>query len=364
MSITVVQRGTDHNNGTNQLTFGFASPLTAGNAVIACIGSVVSPVSSVLLSDSTSLSQRLSILDDFNQVNLTVYDVFNVAGGETTLTVNLGLGNANEQINLQVYEVSGLSGTVDTSTTNSGSGTSFTSGSASTGYSTDFWLGVGQGFSNSTFTLTGPASAWTNFSVINNSAGGFFTRLLSGYQIVSATGSMAYTGTLSPSTNYDAAAVAYEGAATVVSGSGSSVLKLTSTGTGSIRGFATGSSTLLLTTQCTPIVEQKLIISVASQSGTRPSGAEYPAGMGLFGIGGIFGYAGVLEASGLSLSLAMNAGQDQAGNEWPAGLMAVGVYLTPTSQPATPSSGCVLYYSGGSLYALGPSGTPVKLATT
>lgn len=34
------------------------------------------------------------------------------------------------------------------------------------------------------------------------------------------------------------------------------------------------------------------------------------------------------------------------------------------SAPATPDAGCILYYTGGALYAAGPSGTPVKLATT
>lgn len=37
---------------------------------------------------------------------------------------------------------------------------------------------------------------------------------------------------------------------------------------------------------------------------------------------------------------------------------------TVTAVPATPSGGCVLYYKSGALWALGPSGTPVSLATT
>ena len=35
-----------------------------------------------------------------------------------------------------------------------------------------------------------------------------------------------------------------------------------------------------------------------------------------------------------------------------------------SSVPATPSGECVLYYKGGALYAMGPSGNPVHLATT
>lgn len=44
--------------------------------------------------------------------------------------------------------------------------------------------------------------------------------------------------------------------------------------------------------------------------------------------------------------------------------MNVPVALADKPAPPAPASGCLLYYSGGSLYALGPSGTPVALATT
>ncbi len=50
-----------------------------------------------------------------------------------------------------------------------------------------------------------------------------------------------------------------------------------------------------------------------------------------------------------------------------AGVITIGdvVKLAPVgSTPATPASGCLLFYEGGTLYALGPSGNPVAIATT
>ena len=61
----------------------------------------------------------------------------------------------------------------------------------------------------------------------------------------------------------------------------------------------------------------------------------------------------------LLLAVSAVAGTDSFGNTYGAGLT-----LASTGVPAAPAAGCILYYSGGSLYAVGPSNTPVLLATT
>lgn len=72
--------------------------------------------------------------------------------------------------------------------------------------------------------------------------------------------------------------------------------------------------------------------------------------------------------TGLSLVAAL-AGSSTTdpltGTAVPQGLLTQLAYLLPQGQtPATPAADCVLYYKGGSLFALGPSGNPITLATT
>jgi hypothetical protein len=62
----------------------------------------------------------------------------------------------------------------------------------------------------------------------------------------------------------------------------------------------------------------------------------------------------------LLFAVAAAAGTDKFGNPYGQGVN----YPPVSSVPATPSKNCLVYYKGGKLYALGPSGTPVVLATT
>lgn len=113
-------------------------------------------------------------------------------------------------------------------------------------------------------------------------------------------------------------------------------------------------------------VLQLLVVSVAPAAGQTSEGFAYPSGIGLYGIGSLLTYSTPEAASGgLTQSVAQNPGSDSYGNDYPAGMMTFRVTLTDTAAaPETPSSGCILYYDSGKLYALGPSGTPVLLATT
>ena len=151
----------------------------------------------------------------------------------------------------------------------------------------------------------------------------------------------------------------------VITGSGSCTLTLAATGEQA--GLVTGSGVCLLGFDAgsTPVVVQKMIISLAAHAGERPDGTPYPAGMALFGVGGVFGYLDGYENGGLSGSFALVAGSDAAGNAYPAGLMVTQVTLTTVTQtPATPPGGAVLYYKGGTVFALGTSGNPISLGAT
>ena len=73
----------------------------------------------------------------------------------------------------------------------------------------------------------------------------------------------------------------------------------------------------------------------------------------------ILTYASTPSPTDLLLAIASAAGSDGLGNTWGTGLT-----LAPVTAPATPTAGCILYYNSGGLYAVGPSNTPVLLATT
>ena len=109
---------------------------------------------------------------------------------------------------------------------------------------------------------------------------------------------------------------------------------------------------------------QLLIVSVAPAMGTTSEGLDYPAGIGLYGPGAILTYDGPAMAGNLVGSAAAAPGDDGLGNDYPEGVMTPYLNLPDVPAPATPAGGCILYYSSGVLYALGPSGTPVALATT
>jgi hypothetical protein len=70
-------------------------------------------------------------------------------------------------------------------------------------------------------------------------------------------------------------------------------------------------------------------------------------------------YASEPEPTDLLLAIASMPGSDSAGNSWGTGLT-----LESSAVPATPAAGCILYYNSGTLYAVGPSGNPVAIATT
>ena len=106
-----------------------------------------------------------------------------------------------------------------------------------------------------------------------------------------------------------------------------------------------------------------------AQSGPTATGGV-PGGGGAGGTNGVppgnggggqlsLVYAGAPSATELLLAIASIAGSDAFSNSWGAGLT-----LASASAPAAPAAGCILYYSSGSLYAVGPSGVPVLLATT
>lgn len=212
MAISIKQSGTGGNGETQTLTVTFGSALTAGNALIVAIGAGgTKAVSTVALSDSTALTQRVT---DATNKFASIWDVFNVTGGQTTVVVTLSAASSFESIEVAYYEVSGLSGTSDTTHSANGTTSPYASGAVSTGNAADLWIGcVGDDDVSGTAvtTLTGPSSPWTNTSQISEVPGtGNHASFMAGSQITSSTGSLNYSVTSSKPESWSAVAAAYE----------------------------------------------------------------------------------------------------------------------------------------------------------
>jgi len=104
----------------------------------------------------------------------------------------------------------------------------------------------------------------------------------------------------------------------------------------------------------------------APVTGPGGGGGGYQSSGGGDGYGGQWKVTYTSTSPQLVASIAGAATTDPvAGGPVPEGVSADHVSVTATgSTPATPSGLCVLYYDGGVLYALGPSGNPVAIATT
>jgi Glycine-rich domain len=221
-TISVVQYAVDEGFQENVYTVRFGSPLQAGNAVIVAVAAmgtnsgVVSggEITSVVLDDGTQLASQVSTQVNGSPVPCTanIWDVADVAGGEQVVTVSFR--GPTDQISFAYcYEVAGLGPTlqVDASTSADGRASSYTSGSVNTTGAPDFWIGLDAWQGTSPATIYAAGSPWAVQAQQSDGygSGGANMAMRPGYAIVSAPGTMQYSGALSESTGYGAVAVAY-----------------------------------------------------------------------------------------------------------------------------------------------------------
>lgn len=224
MAITVVQHAsnaeqfTSGTSGTINATFG--SNTTAGNCLIAVFSQDNSSTLSPTLSSVTTNGSSENWADSgasFAGDGFFLYIDPNTGGSQTIIDVTFAFGGTATTSNslaivLDTFEVSGLATTsvVDRIQNNSPgtTGTSWTSNATSTTTeAAEFWIGAVNpydgGAANQSITITGPSSPWTNEAQLTTSTqeGGtgtshkYFLAQMSGYQIVSATGTATYSGT-------------------------------------------------------------------------------------------------------------------------------------------------------------------------
>ena len=206
------------NSATNVSTLATTIAATGtGNTLIVCVGHSVNdePVSSVLLSGSADNFRQDFFVNVLNP-NIETWSDPGAASGHTTVTVNLA---GNDDLSVDVYEFSGLLTPTPLDKTSGNqlfsTGPTWTSNAtAATSQAAEVLIGMVGGFNNagSNPTLTGPAAPWVNETP---HFPGSATFMMSGYQVVAATGAYAYAGTsnmTNPNNFYSASIVTYKAA--------------------------------------------------------------------------------------------------------------------------------------------------------
>jgi len=202
MSINVVQDNTGNNGfgpaGTT-VTVTLPSGTTAGNCLVVAVGATeesasLPTVSSVKLGTVNLAKAAGAGNSSADSSDCEWWVLPNIAAGQTTVTVTV---SATSFITATAYEVSGvvLSSPVDQTQSNSSgtTGSDWTSNStAGTSQANEIWFGAVAAWSNGAY--TGP-DGW------NNNLQGPTEILLTGYQVVSTTGTAEYSGSQSGDTD-------------------------------------------------------------------------------------------------------------------------------------------------------------------
>ena len=343
---------------SQQISATFGSNITAGHCVVAFIG-VLGP-GGTAGGTINSVNTNGASENWFSEVNggaLSAWLDPGATGGNSTVTVNITLNNPPNAnllfgLNLEIYEISGVatSSVVDQVATQSTSNTSWSSGSTATTQANEVWIGADlTHINNASSQLSGPLSPWTNNAVIfQNSENNFGIvtgwSQISGYQVVSSPGNAVYSGTSNQP------------------GSVSFTLVITllepplPPATMTMAGIATMGQTGIAT--------QKLIVSMASESGTTSDGFVFPAGVGVYGTGAVLGYSAQAATGDLITAVAPQAGTDSLTNAYPPGFLGPQLTFTKNSSPTTQSgTGFLWVDSSGNLWYQSPAGTQTKLAS-
>ena len=194
MTIAFVQTA-GNSSATNAVTVTLGANTTAGNCLVVCIGmgsgGAHATVSSVTLGGSSAGWSQLAAVGDLTTgaEQLAVWVDPNCAGGQTSVVVTLSGASVTLA---QVFEFSGVaaSSVLDQSVTfDSGAGTNstFSVTSGTTTQPSEVAVGCVYGFNT---TITGPSSPWVNETTVTST-----TRTLqAGYDILSSTGTVTYSG--------------------------------------------------------------------------------------------------------------------------------------------------------------------------
>lgn len=234
-ALSVVQTASGNISKSNTLTVTFPKPVTSGNTVICTViyqgkpatvnGSFSDP--HVVLSDGTALQSEITA--DLTNISTIMqnglYDVYNVTGGQTGVTVT-GFGSTAQGdyrgIAADIMEVSGLgTPTIDQQNQTTAGGSTTTknySVTAATADAPELWVsmvGAQQtAHGGGPFDIGKPSAkqGWTLFAQNATQAGSpdeVFSRQVTGYQTATATGTATLSGSFTEAVSYGALIVTY-----------------------------------------------------------------------------------------------------------------------------------------------------------
>jgi hypothetical protein len=209
---------------------GTASPLpvtlgastTAGNCLVICITGTAATsnpnVTAVTLGGAAGNFAQVITAGNVTADNVTtsIWADPNCAGGQTALSLTFS-ATGSPSICVTTMEWSGLALSSVTDKTSSGLSdttvTSWSSGAtATTSQASEVAIGcVGGQLSTGITTITGPSSPWTNFT--QETSANTHIGLLAGYQVLSSTGTVTYSGTFAAGYQYTAAVATFKAAA-------------------------------------------------------------------------------------------------------------------------------------------------------
>lgn len=244
MSPSLVQSASNTGTTGTSVTATFGAGTTAGNCVVACVGTggaSLRTVSGVTLGGAAGNFAVAKAQSNSSTVvvDCEIWTDQNCAGGQTAVKASYsGVPSASA---VWAEEWAGISASSAVDKTNSAgaSSTSWSSGASGTlSQASEVVLGAVYCATNAAVTITGPGSPWTNLAQAGGSGG---LGLLAGYQIVSATTTQTYSGTQNGSAFESNAAVivTLKAAAANVTGTlaaAMAAMKLAAAGTETISG--------------------------------------------------------------------------------------------------------------------------------
>ncbi len=195
----LVQSNSGSATSASSLTVTLGSGTTAGNCLAVCIGalgsSTTESVSGVTLGGAAgNFASAASKLESGSSIYAlsAIWVDQNCAGGQTSVAVTFSASDTF--VTAFAMEWSGIlaSGAVDQAVSAGTTTTSWSSGTTGTlAQPVEVAIGAVSCYTGTTLSITGPSSPWTNFSPLYDSAYGS----MAGYQILSATTGLAYSGT-------------------------------------------------------------------------------------------------------------------------------------------------------------------------
>jgi hypothetical protein len=210
------------------LTVTLSQPTTAGNCLIALVGSAANTtngtVSGITLGGSADhFAVVASKGTGSDHAIVTCWADPNCAGGQTSVAITTTGSVGNSALSAAVYEVSAMPGTVpalldqQASFSSAGFVASWTLGPTSTtAQPSEAWFAIvaGNVSASAAGTVTGPGAPWANTALpgVNNYVGGISFNGVTGYQAVTTTGTASFNGTTSPNSTLDGLVVTLKAA--------------------------------------------------------------------------------------------------------------------------------------------------------